>query len=98
MAMSSIVIDRDTTQTPSYWSKPSWLRVLAMLRFGRLRRAIRSRRLQMRIREQQRILHELPDHLLKDIGIGRDEIDTVARALIVNPDVDPRDRFRHGRR
>jgi uncharacterized protein YjiS (DUF1127 family) len=96
--MSSIVIDRDITQTPPYWSKSSWLRVLAMLRFGRLRRVIRSRRRQMRIREQQRILHDLPDHLLKDIGIGRGEIDTVARALIVNRHVDPRDRFRHGLR
>ena len=94
--MSSIVIDRDATQTQSSWTKYSWLRVLAKLRLGQFRRAMRSRRQQMRIREQQRILHELPDHLLKDIGIGRGEIDTVARALIVSPHVDPRDRFRRG--
>jgi hypothetical protein len=47
------------------------------------------------IREQRRMLQELPDELLEDIGIGRGEIDLVAQAIIDNPSADPRDRFRH---
>jgi len=33
------------------------------------------------IRMQRRILNQIPDHMLRDIGLYRSEIDYVARAL-----------------
>jgi uncharacterized protein YjiS (DUF1127 family) len=34
-----------------------------------------------RIRTQRRILNQIPDHMLRDIGLYRSEIDYVARAI-----------------
>ena len=36
------------------------------------------------------MLREMPDELLRDIGILRTEIDNIARALVDNPGADPR--------
>jgi uncharacterized protein YjiS (DUF1127 family) len=89
--MSTIVINSGAAQASSYWRKLSWLKLLAKLRVGRIRRALRGLRRQMLIREQRRMLREMPDELLMDIGILRCEIDQVALALVDNPGADPRD-------
>jgi uncharacterized protein YjiS (DUF1127 family) len=89
--MSTIVINAGTTQASSYWRRSSWLRLLAKLRVGRVRRALRALRRQMLVWEQRRMLREMPDELLMDIGILRCEIDQIAQALVDNPRADPRD-------
>jgi uncharacterized protein YjiS (DUF1127 family) len=40
----------------------------------------------IKIRHTRRQLQMMPDHLLKDIGISRSDIDSVAAALIDGPD------------
>jgi uncharacterized protein YjiS (DUF1127 family) len=40
----------------------------------------------IKIRHTRRQLQMMPDHLLKDIGISRSDIDSVAAALIDEPD------------
>jgi uncharacterized protein YjiS (DUF1127 family) len=51
--------------------------------FARLRRSIE-------IRQARRTLHGLPDYLLKDIGIRRCEIDSIAETLVDDSDMEPR--------
>ena len=51
--------------------------------FARLRRSIE-------IQQARRTLHALPDYLLKDIGIRRCEIESIAETLVDNPDKEPR--------
>jgi uncharacterized protein YjiS (DUF1127 family) len=89
--MSTIAINLGTTQASSYWRKATWLRLLAKLRAGRIRRALRGLRRQMLVRQQRRMLRDMPDELLMDIGILRCEIDQIAQALVDNPRADPRD-------
>jgi uncharacterized protein YjiS (DUF1127 family) len=38
----------------------------------------------IRVRLQRKVLHELPDDILKDIGLSRGEIDGLAKALVEN--------------
>src|SRR5262245_60200375 len=95
--MSTIVINSGTVQAPSYWKKSSWLRLLAKLGVGRARRAVWRLRRQMLVREQRRMLREMPDELLRDIGILRTEIDYIAQALVDNPSADPRHITKSGR-
>ena len=42
----------------------------------------------MLVRQQRRMLRDMPDELLMDIGILRSEIDQIAQALVDNPGVD----------
>jgi uncharacterized protein YjiS (DUF1127 family) len=53
---------------------------------GVLGRLVRSIWRSIKIRHTRRQLQTMPDHLLKDIGISRSDIDSVALALIDGPD------------
>jgi len=48
------------------------------------------------IRMQRRILSQIPDHMLRDIGLYRSEIDYVARAIVDGHD-DPTRQLRFHR-
>jgi uncharacterized protein YjiS (DUF1127 family) len=61
---------------------------------GVLRRLLQSIWRSIKIRHTRRQLQMMPDHLLKDIGISRCEIDSVAIALIDGRDTTRRS---HGR-
>jgi len=47
-----------------------------------IKRWVASAARSMEIKRGRRMLHGLPDHLLKDIGIGRSEIDYLTEALV----------------
>lgn len=57
--------------------------------FNRVRRTFDTLRSIMRARREQRHLHELPDYLLDDIGLGRSEISSVKGAHLFD-DMDGR--------
>ena len=54
----------------------------AFARPGLLRRLLAHIKRARTIQVQRRLLHELPDHLLKDIGINRCNIDYVTQAIV----------------
>jgi uncharacterized protein YjiS (DUF1127 family) len=56
---------------------PTWLRSGADI----LRRLLHTMQRSVEISRRRRVLHQMPDYLLKDIGISRSEIDYVAVVL-----------------
>jgi uncharacterized protein YjiS (DUF1127 family) len=82
--MTMIVTDHDAIAL-SAGRRPHRKRAaLPRLRiFARLWRFIQMGR-------SRRALRGLPDHILKDIGIRRCEIDAIVAQLIDNPDAEPR--------
>jgi uncharacterized protein YjiS (DUF1127 family) len=77
---------------PAPSGTPAWLRRAA----GIVRRLAAEIRRAVDINSRRRMLHQMPDYLLKDIGISRSDIDYVA-AVLVDEDDDTRRRRRRAR-
>ena len=75
MSAITLAARADATSVPA--SRPGLLRRL-------IAHIVRARSIHM----QRRLLSELPDHMLRDIGLCRSDIDYVARAL-ADGDDDP---------
>jgi uncharacterized protein YjiS (DUF1127 family) len=78
---------------PARSGMPAWLRRAAHV----VRRLAAEVRRSIEINSRRRLLHQMPDYLLKDIGISRSDIDYVAAVLVDEDDVTrrPRGRTRH---
>jgi uncharacterized protein YjiS (DUF1127 family) len=72
-----------TMMTDTHVGRPS--RNAARLAFEMLQHQIERIRREMRLRRDRRHLREMPDHLLKDIGISRYEIDSVTEYGVSDP-------------
>lgn len=77
-----------TMMTETHVGRPS--RNVARQAFEMLQHQVERIRREMRLRRDRRHLREMPDHMLKDIGISRHEIDAVTAYGLGDPTRRPR--------
>lgn len=67
---------------PSAWASAAELDTVAARSAGFLRRLARRLWRAMEINRRRQLLAQMPDFMLKDIGINRADIDSIVEALV----------------